>query len=250
MKKEIYSAISKFYPFKSLDSFALTYHSINDFNHDFTPKLYQLQLDSFFEQIRFLEHKNIESPDHVEDLFNPNRKCILTFDDGFSELFEICLKQLEHYNFHSHIFVCPKFIKSNKKEYLSNSQITEMIKSKKITFGSHSFSHLNLRKLNIKDLEYEIEYSKKWLEDKFSIPINNFCYPFGQYNQKVVDVVKSKKYNHAFTTQFGTISKNTDPYQIPRIDIWNKDSIGDFNLKIEGKYNWHNNIHFLKKLIK
>ena len=80
MKKEIYSAISKFYPFKSLDSFALTYHSINDFNHDFTPKLYQLQLDSFFEQIRFLKHKNIESPDHVEDLFNPNRKCILTFD--------------------------------------------------------------------------------------------------------------------------------------------------------------------------
>ena len=38
MKKEIYSTISKFYPFKSLDSFALTYHSINDFNHDFTPK--------------------------------------------------------------------------------------------------------------------------------------------------------------------------------------------------------------------
>ena len=85
--------------------------------------------------------------------------------------------------------------------------------------------------------------------NKFSIPINNFCYPFGQYNQKVVDVVKSKKYNHAFTTQFGTISENTDPFQIPRIDIWNKDSIGDFNLKIEGKYNWHNNIHFLKKLI-
>ena len=50
--------------------------------------------------------------------------------------------------------------------------------------------------------------------------------------------------------QFGTISKNTDPFQIPRIDIWNKDSIDDYNLKIEGKYNWYNNIHFLKKLIK
>ena len=57
-------------------------------------------------------------------------------------------------------------------------------------------------------------------------------------------------FNHAFTTKFGTISKNTDPFQIPRIDIWNKDSIDDYNLKIEGKYNWYNNIHFLKKLIK
>ena len=68
MKKEIYSTISKFYPFKSLDSFALTYHSINDFNHNFTPELYQLKLDSFFEQIRFLKNQNIKSTDHIEDL--------------------------------------------------------------------------------------------------------------------------------------------------------------------------------------
>ena len=121
--------------------------------------------------------------------------------------------------------------------------------SKGMFIGSHSHNHFDLTALSINELSNELIFSKKILEDKIGIKINNFCYPFGQYNRKVVDVVKSKKYNHAFTTQFGTISKKTDPFEIPRIDIWNKDSISDFNLKIEGKYNWHNNINFLKKLI-
>jgi peptidoglycan/xylan/chitin deacetylase (PgdA/CDA1 family) len=232
--KKIYSEISSLNPFSTTASFALTYHSINNINHNLTSSIYQLQEGKFLKQIDYLNSKNINSCRDLKNLFNHNQHCILTFDDGYSELFEICLEKINHFNLHSYIFLCPKFIKANKREFLNSAQILQMIKSKKITFGSHTFSHVDLTKLNPKDLEFEIDYSKKWLEDKFSIAIEHFAYPFGKYNYRVVELVKLKKYNYAFTTNFGSIFENTDRFKIPRIDIWNTDSVKDFKLKING----------------
>ena len=42
------------------------------------------------------------------------------------------------------------------------------------------------------DLKNDIDFSKKKLEDKFGIEIENFCYPFGKVNKLVYDVVKNK----------------------------------------------------------
>ena len=65
LKKKIASRISSINPFFSEDSFALTYHSINDKNHELTSKLYQLPVNSFKEQINYLSKNNfISQSDH------------------------------------------------------------------------------------------------------------------------------------------------------------------------------------------
>ena len=56
--------------------------------------------------------------------------------------------------------------------------------------ASHSNDHVNLTNLNNKDLTHQLERSKKWLEDTLSINVNKISYPFGGYNQRVIDIAK------------------------------------------------------------
>ena len=59
--------------------------------------------------------------------------------------------------------------------------------------GSHSHNHIDLTTLNINELSNELIFSKKSLEDKIGIKINNFSYPFGKVNKFVYKKTKSRK---------------------------------------------------------
>ena len=45
--------------------------------------------------------------------------------------------------------------------------------------GSHSLSHARLTRLTLRDAREEIFASKKKLEDAFAVPVEHFCYPYG-----------------------------------------------------------------------
>ena len=248
-KKQFASRISSINPFFSKDSFALTYHSINDKNHELTSKLYQLPVNHFKEQVNYLSKNNFISG-NISNIADKKKHYVLTFDDGYEELYQICIELLNLQNIHCIIFLCPIFVKNEKQGYLTSSQIIELSKYKNIEFGSHSYSHKNLQKLNSKDLQFEILDSKKWLEDNLCLPIKTFAYPFGKYDSRALNILKSSNYKHAFNTKFGFINNKNNDFEIPRIDIWNNDTILDFDLKIKGKFNWLNFFYNLKNLKK
>ncbi len=249
IKKNISSIISSINPFYSNNSFALTYHSINDSNHELTSQLYQLSIDNFKKQINYLNNNNFIST-NISNIFDKKNHFTITFDDGYEDLYQICLKLLNVQNINCLIFLCPIFVKSKKRGYLSISQIKELSQYKNIEFGSHSYSHKNLQKLTLKELEFEILDSKKWLEDNLNLPIRTFAYPFGKYDDRSLKILKSSDYNHAFNTKFGFVNNKKNNFEIPRIDIWNNDTISDFALKIKGKFNWLNFFYNLKNLKK
>ncbi len=249
IKKNISSIISSINPFYSNNSFALTYHSINDSNHELTSQLYQLSIDNFKKQINYLNNNNFIST-NISNIFDKKNHYTITFDDGYEDLYQICLKLLNVQNINCLIFLCPIFVKSKKRGYLSISQIKELSQYKNIEFGSHSYSHKNLQKLTLKELEFEILDSKKWLEDNLNLPIRTFAYPFGKYDDRSLKILKSSDYNHAFNTKFGFVNNKKNNFEIPRIDIWNNDTISDFALKIKGKFNWLNFFYNLKNLKK
>jgi peptidoglycan/xylan/chitin deacetylase (PgdA/CDA1 family) len=71
-----------------------------------------------------------------------------------------------------------------------------MIESGLVQVASHSYSHKNLvdEKVN---LEEELVLSKKLLEEKLSIEVDSFVYPFGKYNQKILNETM-KHYQYSF----------------------------------------------------
>ncbi|MFY9093492.1 polysaccharide deacetylase family protein, partial [Aliarcobacter butzleri] len=59
----------------------------------------------------------------------------------------------------------------------------------------HSHSHVNLLEKNI-DLDLELRISKEILEKNLNVKIESFVFPFGKYNQKILQEAKKYyKYN-------------------------------------------------------
>lgn len=63
-----------------------------------------------------------------------------------------------------------------------------------------------------------------------------FAYPFGAYDEKVIEVLKSFNYKLAFTTKKGYVTSSTDPYEIPRFTISQKTTFDQFVKIVNGEY--------------
>ena len=120
-------------------------------------------------------------------------------------------------------------------ELMNIENINEWINSG-MNIGSHSHNHNDLTKLKKFDLENDLEFSKKILEDKFGQEIENFCYPFGKVNKSVYEVVE-KKFKRAVTINRSRYETNKHNFLlIPRIDMGKNLSIFKIFLKTETFY--------------
>lgn len=94
---------------------------------------------------------------------------------------------------------------------LSDEEILTISKSHEI--GAHTVNHPNLTKIPASQAEKEIKESKDWLEAVIGKPIKMFCYPFGDYNEQVVELVKKAGFTGArITKKFKTEEPN--PYKM------------------------------------
>ena len=62
---------------------------------------------------------------------------------------------------------------------------------------------------------------------------NIFCYPFGQYNDLDMKVLKENGYKLAFTTKAGRVKKSSSKYELPRVRISGNTSLSEFIKKVE-----------------
>lgn len=69
------------------------------------------------------------------------------------------------------------------------------------TIANHSLTHPSLEKLSVDQARMEIRDNRKKLQDIFTAPIDGFAYPFGTYNQAVMDIIKEEGHVYARTTK-------------------------------------------------
>jgi peptidoglycan/xylan/chitin deacetylase (PgdA/CDA1 family) len=100
------------------------------------------------------------------------------------------------------------------------------IKTAGVVFGSHSRTHPFLSRLSPEGLQAEITGSKSRLEAELQLPVDFFCYPYGDYDPRAIDMVKEAGYTLAVTTKRGLVHKGSDPYEIRRSFI--RDSTNPF----------------------
>ena len=60
-----------------------------------------------------------------------------------------------------------------------------------------------------------------------------FCYPFGQYNDLDIKVLKENGYKLAFTTKGGRVKKGSSKYELPRVRISGNTGMTEFKKKVE-----------------
>lgn len=85
-----------------------------------------------------------------------------------------------------------------------------------ITIGSHSMTHPILSHIGDEDVQREVVESRRMLEERLQRPVEYFCYPNGNYDDKIVAAVR-KTYKAAIAVATKTVHAGEDPYRLPRI---------------------------------
>jgi peptidoglycan/xylan/chitin deacetylase (PgdA/CDA1 family) len=189
------------------------------------------------------------------------RSVVVTFDDGYASVYKHAYPILKKYNFPATIFLTAGYT-GNRHIYwwdqpllkkrpevreevrlLSWEEIEEMQASGLVTFGSHSMSHPHLGELQKTIIEYELEQSKKVLENRLKQPVTFFAYPFGMksygdISDQTAELLAEKGYELACTSETGRNSLHENIYMLKRIGLGHDDSINLFRAKLTGAYDW------------
>lgn len=85
-----------------------------------------------------------------------------------------------------------------KELILSWNDITEMHKSN-IGFGAHTANHPILANVTLEQARSEIVESKKSIEDRLGANVTSFAYPDGNFNPRIVELVRKSGFTNAVT---------------------------------------------------
>lgn len=209
----------------------LTYHRIGDVPNDSPKSNLYISPAEFEEQIAYLKRKkflfvkldSIVGELHKE-LALPQNCVAITFDDTTIDNFRTAYPILKKYGAKATFFVIADralgLIKDDeKKDYADINQIKEMSADNLIDIGSHSCTHPHLTKLDDTQLEYEIVKSKEKLETALNNKINFFCYPYGNFDERVVKAIKKAKYSGAASTIRDNRNRKKHIYFMKRVMV-------------------------------
>jgi len=130
------------------------------------------------------------------------KNVVLTFDDGYEDFYSVVWPLLKKYNYKATLYVIIN--KLGAKGYITRDQLRELASSGLVEIGSHTFNHPDLRNLKKKDAQFEIQASKKILEQISGQPVLTFAYPFGYYKFDFFEMMAKTGYTAAVSVQPGS----------------------------------------------
>jgi peptidoglycan/xylan/chitin deacetylase (PgdA/CDA1 family) len=86
-----------------------------------------------------------------------------------------------------------------------------------IEFGSHTLTHPILTNVGDERLRQELTESRTHIEAVLRRRVDQFCYPNGDYNERVAREVAEAGYNSAVTTVSGLVNAGDEPFTLRRI---------------------------------
>ncbi len=169
----------------------------------------------------------------------PFRYTVLTFDDGFDDLYEHAFPLLEKAGIPATIYLVSDCTEDKWQRQHSPSplrllnwaRIREMA-DRGIIFGSHTRTHARLTLCTNEQLRDEVVNSKKIIEDKLGRAVTHFCYPFGSLSDRVVDEVGEAGYTTACTTKKCSVLPDADLLRLPRLNMGKRTGLGRFLIKM------------------
>lgn len=182
-----------------------------------------------------------------DELTLPKNPVILTFDDGYTDIFEIAYPILKEYNMRAVIFVLGDRNlrhavwdhKNGDKgsPLMTDEQIFEL-SSEGYEIGVHTMTHPILPKLNLDRIREEIVTSKEVIETLLGKEALTFSYPYGLQDQKVQSIVSQAGFKFACGVFTGPPVFGANTLDIRRLEINRNTNVLKFLLKILTPYEY------------
>jgi peptidoglycan/xylan/chitin deacetylase (PgdA/CDA1 family) len=158
-----------------------------------------------------------------------HRKFIaLTFDDGYEDFYINAFPVLQKYGYPATVFIVSDFVGMTntwdedalgiRKQLMTWDKIRDL-SAHNVFFGSHTKTHPFLSKIAEDHAREEIYESKKIIGVQTGHSVEAFCYPYGDCNYAVEEMVREAGYKVAVTTNRGSVRGGDDPLILRRAFI-------------------------------
>lgn len=171
----------------------------------------------------------------------------VTFDDVFANVVEHAVPELQKWNLPATFFITsgrmgqkadwwPKGTPEQGEVLVSGEQL-RLLPDDIVTIGSHSVSHLRFTFLAEARVRQELVESREALEHTLERKITFFSFPYGAFDETVVDLCRQAGYDRVYTT-VPVLASFHDEFVTGRIGVDPSDWSCEFHLKILGAYRW------------
>lgn len=169
----------------------------------------------------------------------------ITFDDGYLNNLTHALPVLKRHGFSSTCYAVSGLAGQTNRwdEGIGIAQTALMNASEMQQWvaggqeiGSHTRSHIKLVETPDGVCEAEIAGGKADLESMLETAVSQFCYPYGRFETRHVDMVRQQGFLAATTTQRSRCRGGDDVLKIPRVPVLRSTSLPMFWLKIATGY--------------
>jgi peptidoglycan/xylan/chitin deacetylase (PgdA/CDA1 family) len=239
----IFIALGIFYVKFSNKIPILMYHRIANVHGDRN----SLPPEKFEQQLQYLHSKGYTSI-NMDQLYAhyvlgeklPPKSVVLSFDDGYADNLYTAMPIMQKYNMIGNVFVIANWIgKENKWENFGKAPTVTMTEQELQEWqnagnyiGSHTVSHPNLNLCDKLQLIEELSHSKKSLDLIAGTDIKSICYPYGNFNNLVIEAAREAGYKIGLAIFNQAPIWNFNILALPRIPIPSGQKMWEFKLKV------------------
>ncbi len=176
----------------------------------------------------------------------PPKPILLTFDDGYLNNFDTAFPILREFGFRATLFVVVQTVGWDNQWHNPESEVRipmiswdqlKILQKEGWEIGSHTMNHHNLLKLVLKEVQLEVEKSRRILGEFLGETPPTFAYPYGagEDSEPVRAKVKAAGYRLAVgvhTGKWPLAQFSQSPFNLPRIFVRGDDNMFDFHLQL------------------
>ena len=208
-----------------MDIVCLIYHRFGDNRYPSTNTNIQL----FKNQLQYLKDNNFrvitfgKAVDMIlDDKQNIDKTVAITIDDAFLSFKDNAFPLLNQFGYKATVFVNTETIGDG--DYM-NWEDLKSLKMSGFEIGNHSHSHayfMNHQEDKKDFFKNDIELSKKLLLDSLGEDPKIFTYPYGEYDEELMNMVISLGFKAAAAQNSGVLCESSNMFVIPRFPMNNQ----------------------------
>lgn len=157
----------------------------------------------------------------------PPKPIILTFDDAYADAYTQAFPLLKRFGFTGTFFLISEPVDAGDPNFVSWAEVEEM-HAAGMRFEPHSFNHPDMRDRRFEFLVFQILAPKEAIEARTGEPCRFFAYPFGRYDDYVVDVLRSANFWGGVLTEQGATHTGDDLFTLRRVRVHGGDDLDSF----------------------
>lgn len=149
----------------------------------------------------------------------PDRSVAITIDNAYNDAWLLAIPRLLAAKMPFTLFIATDLIDAANGQYMSWEQIRSLISNPLVTIGLRGSAHMHMTDAPPDQVVDDLTRAKRRLRMETGLETSLFSYPYGEYNDTLVSLLREQGFDTAFGIHSGVVDGDSDPMILPRFPM-------------------------------